>query len=478
MTTSLEQVNTWAEHHLPELTKLATEIWHHAELRYEEMQSMQAQQRVLRDAGFELTTGVAGIPTAFSAQVGSHGPVVALLGEYDALSGLSQRAGVAVPDPLHPGGNGHGCGHHLLGTAALGAVLVLRDYLQASGQPGIVRYYGCPAEEGGSGKTFMVREGVFDDVSFALTWHPATTNTLFPGRSLANIQCAFHFSGIAAHASAAPHLGRSALDAVELMNIGANYLREHLPPAAKLHYAVTNTGGTSPNVVQAEAEVLYLMRAVDDQATRAVFDRVQDVARGAALMTGTRLTLKFEKACSSFQANQALSEVVSRILGQVGAPTFDDADEVFAAQIQATLPPEAIQGDRQVLRSGKSSAVFARDVIPYSAEKAQELLPGSTDVADVSWVAPTAQFMAACYALGTQAHSWQQVAQGLEPAAFKGMLQAVKVLAGTAITVLEDPELLAQIREEHATRRAEVPYVSPIPADVLPPVNRTFEGQG
>jgi len=372
-----------------------------------------------------------------------------------------------------PGAAGHGCGHHLLGTSAHFAAVALQAHLRASGQKARVRYYGCPAEEGGSGKTFMARAGVFDDVDVALTWHPASHSGVFGESTLANIQAKFVFHGKASHAAHSPHLGRSALDAVELMNVGVNYLREHMPPSARVHYAVTDTGGLSPNVVQARAEVLYLIRAIDNAEAAELYQRVQNVARGAALMTDCRVESVFDRACSTLLPNTTLTQVLHARLRAEGPLTVEAEEHSRAGLFQGTLSASDIDAVSrplsQVLR-GQVPAVF-EGVAPFDPN-AQAVLPGSTDVADVSWITPTAQIWMACFAFGTPMHSWQLVSQGKTGLAHAGMVRAARVLAATAIELIEQPQLIAQARAELLERRKGQPYVCPIPAEVPLPFKR------
>lgn len=459
----------------PRMTALADRIWSLAELRYAETASARLHMDALAGSGFRITRDVAGIPTAFMAEWGDEGPVIAFLGEYDALSGLNQQSGalVCTPSVDSPGLAGHGCGHHLLGASAHFAAIALQAHLQASGQRARVRYYGCPAEEGGSGKTFMARAGVFDDVDAALTWHPASFTGVFSQSTLANIQAKFIFHGKASHAAHSPHLGRSALDAVELMNVGVNYLREHMPPDARVHYAVTDSGGMSPNVVQARAEVLYLVRAARNHEAAELYERVQNVARGAALMTGCRVETVFDKACSNLLQNTTLNKVLHARLLAEGALAVDAGAQSKAADFQATLSADEIDAVSRPLASvlrGKVPAVF-EGVAPYDPD-ANDILFGSTDVADVSWITPTAQAWVACYAFGTPMHSWQMVSQGQSALAHAGMVRAARVLATTAIELVRRPGLIAQAKAELLQRRQGKPYECPIPADVPLPFLR------
>ncbi|AIO31019.1 amidohydrolase family protein [Burkholderia cenocepacia] len=458
-----------------QFTALSDQIWNLAELRYEEFASTDLHVRMLEAAGFRVTRGVADIPTAFVAEAGSGGPVIGILGEYDALSGLSQEAGAFTcrPSSEIANGNGHGCGHHLLGTAAHLAAAAVKTHLERTGQPGTVRFYGCPAEEGGSGKTFMARAGVFDDLDAALSWHPHVYTGIFPAGSLANIQAYFRFTGTASHAAASPHLGRSALDAVELMNVGVNYLREHMLPEARVHYAVTHTGGLSPNVVQANAEVLYLVRAPRNDQAADLFERVKNVARGAALMTDCQVEIVFDKACSNLLENAVLNQVMYGHLQALGSAGFDAEDAALADAYQRqTLSAQDIEtSSRSLNQAWRDPKALFDGIDPYEPGKGRPIC-GSTDVGDVSWVTPTAQCHTSCYAFGTPPHSWQWVAQGKTALAHKGMMLAAKTMAATAIDLLASPDTLARAKAELLERRGGRPYVCPIPDDVELPFRR------
>ncbi len=463
----------------PRMTALADKIWTLAELRYAENASAQLHQEALAGSGFKVTANVADIPTAFVAEWvsegGEDGPVIAFLGEYDALSGLNQQSGalVCTPSVDNPGMAGHGCGHHLLGTSAHFAATALQAHLQASGQKARVRYYGCPAEEGGSGKTFMARAGVFDDVDVALTWHPASYTSVFSQSTLANIQAKFIFHGKASHAANSPHLGRSALDAVELMNVGVNYMREHMPSDARVHYAVTDSGGMSPNVVQARAEVLYLVRALRNHEAAELFERVKNVARGAALMTECRVEIVFDKACSNLLQNSTLNQVMYEQMQALGQLQVNASEQKKALDFQATLDKndvEAVSRPLAAVLRGQVPSVF-EGLAPYDP-KANDVMYGSTDVADVSWVTPTVQAWVACYAFGTPLHSWQMVSQGQTGLAHAGMVRAAKILTATAAELLAKPELIAKAKAELLERRQGKPYECPIPADIPLPFLR------
>src|SRR6478735_6931948 len=326
----------------PRFVALADRVWAMPEVCYTEARSAAEHLAELQHQGFRITEQVAGIPTALMGEWGDGGPVIAFLGEYDALPGLSHEAGVAEPRPLEAGGHGHGCGHNLLGSAALLAATAAKDWLAAQKLPGRVRYYGCPAEEGGAAKTFMVRSGAFEDADIAITWHPSSFWEVVVTPSLANTRADFIFTGRASHAAAAPHLGRSALDAVELMNVGVNYMREHMPSDARIHYALLDGGGVAPNVVQAFAKVRYSIRARELPGMKALIERVRKVAEGAAMMSETQVYMKIVSAVSNTLGNTPLEQALHRIMEDLGPPHFDEADKDFAAKIQATLTEKDI----------------------------------------------------------------------------------------------------------------------------------------
>ncbi|WP_054940533.1 M20 family metallopeptidase [Paenibacillus ihuae] len=447
------------------------DIWGYAETRFEEYKSAQLLSEILEHEGFTVEREAGGLETGFIGSYGSGHPVIAILGEFDALSGLSQVAGEAAYQPLIPEGNGHGCGHNLLGTGALAAAVAVKDYMQESGMSGTVRYYGCPAEESGSGKAFMAKAGLFNDVDAAFSWHPGTANSVWHMSSLANINVTFRFKGQSAHAGAAPHLGRSALDAVELMNVGTNYMREHMIDLARVHYAVTNTGGKSPNVVQAEAEVVYLIRAPKSKQVTELFERIKNIAQGAALMTGTQVEHVVEGATSNLIPNATLEKRMHQNLLDLGLPEYTAEEKVLAKAIYETIP-EIDKADAAMM-AGKALAArlaeqpLAEFVKPYHEQMV--IMTGSTDVGDVSWIVPTAQCSTATWAYATPIHAWQVVAQGKSTYAHKGMLLAGKTMALSALQALLSPELIAEAKAEHAERLDGEAYICPIPAEIYPP---------
>jgi aminobenzoyl-glutamate utilization protein B len=448
--------------------KLADDVWAVPETCFGEFRSAALHRKALEEQGFRVTTNCGGLPTAVMGEAGEGGPVIAILGEFDALPGLSQEAGIAERREIEAGGPGHGCGHNLLGSGAMLAATAIKDYLAKNGLKGRVRYYGCPAEEGGSGKAFMVREGAFDDVDVAISWHPAPFMALNVANSLSMIQADFSFVGRASHAAAAPHLGRSALDAVELMNVGVNYMREHVPSDARIHYAIVDSGGSQPNVVQARAKVRYMMRAIELPTMMNIFERVRKIADGAALMTETSVTSQVVSAMSSLLGNGPLEKTMQANLQHLGPPPFDDADRAFAKQMQGTFSEDDIGTAYRRFGVPRGEDALGEIVVPADSPRGQ--LRGSTDVGDVSWVVPTVQAYGATYAIGTPPHSWQMVAQGKAPAAHKGMTHVAKAMAATALDVLRDPALLADAKADFAARTKAFAYKSPLPADTTPPV--------
>lgn len=457
------------EAHQKDLTDLSDRVWGMPETLYAEYRSCAEHVAMLRDKGFTVTEEVADIPTAVMGEAGAGGPVIAFLGEYDALPGLSQEAGIDEPRPVEVGGPGHGCGHNLLGSAALLAACALKDWLEETGTPGRVRYYGCPAEEGGAAKSFMVRDGAFDDVDAAITWHPDSVTKVDEPESLANTRMDFSFTGRASHAAVAPHLGRSALDATELMNIGVQYLREHIPQESRIHYAYIDAGGTAPNVVQASATVRYTVRSTTLAGMFALNERVRTIAEGAAMMTGTEVRVSVMSAVANMLSCPPLEEAMQAAFDVLGGVPFDAEDRTYAARMQKTLSPEDISGCyRTNGLEPREGEVLCDYVVPYGQPREKAM--GSTDVADVSWKVPTVQARVATCAIGTPFHSWQLTAQGKAPAAHKGMVHAAKVMAATGRMLYDDAALLARVKADHAARLTREPYRCPIPDDVRPPL--------
>lgn len=450
-------------------------IWDAPELAFVEHQATVLQCDLLRELGFDVTENLCNIPTAFSGTFGTGKPVIGILGEFDALSGMSQQADAMEKAPLIPNGPGHGCGHNLLGVGGIAAAAAIKDYLCQSGASGTVVYFGCPAEEGGSGKAFMARDGAFDGVDCALAWHPSDSHATNLSTSLANYQIAYKFKGISSHAAGSPHLGRSALDAVELMNVGVQFLREHIIPEARVHYAITDTGGQSPNVVQAKAEALYLIRAPKTPQVEEIYQRVNKIAQGAALMTETEVEISFIKSCANVVPNQTISRVVHQQFQAIPCPTYTQEEQDYAKEVKQTIGdgPSFVDGygamcsfeDAQWLK-GHKGKLLNDFLLPYP--NVESTMPGSTDVGDVSWVCPTGQCTTATCVCGTPFHSWQLVAQGKSTIAHKGMAYAAKILASTAIALIESPETIDRAKEELAERLDHKPFVSSLPKDVVP----------
>lgn len=466
-------VEDYLSMHQEVFERVSEYIYNHPETRFEEYASSEFLAAECEKQGFSVERHVANIETAFTATYGSGEPVIGFLGEFDALSGLSQEPNATSYKPLDRD-VGHGCGHNLLGTGAFAAACAAKAYLEKHHIDGTIKFFGCPGEEGGSGKTFMVREGVFDEVDTALTWHPSPSNSIMSLSSLANYQVYFKFNGVAAHAANAPHLGRSALDAVELMNVGVNYLREHIIQEARIHYAVTHTGGISPNVVQANAEVLYLIRAPKVHQVDDIFNRVKRIAEGAALMTDTELSIEFDKACSNYIPNRRLEKILYNNFQDIGIdqPTKDEV--AFAKNIWSSLSEaeqdnflDPMKGFGYVGDGSEFSGKYLSDAIsPYHASN--DILSGSTDVSDVSWVVPTAQLTSSTSTLGTNLHTWQMTTQGLSRYALRGTLRAAETMALTGLQVLTNPKDLEAIKEEFNQFRESNDYHCPIPKDVTP----------
>lgn len=466
-------VKTYLAENKETFERISKYIYDHPETRFEEYESAEYLASECEKAGFSVERNAGGIETAFVATIGSGYPVIGFLGEFDALSGLGQKPDKTVYEPTEVN-VGHGCGHNLLGTGAFAAACAAKKYLEDHSLSGTVKFFGCPGEEGGSGKTFMVREGVFDGVDAALSWHPSPANAIMSLSSLANYQVYFRFKGVSSHAANSPHLGRSALDAVELMNVGVNYLREHIVPEARIHYAVTNTGGISPNVVQADAEVLYLIRAPEVQQVDGIYKRVCKIAEGAALMTETELSIEFDKACSNYIPNRSLEKLLHENLVEAGTEEPTEEENAFAKELWSTLSDgekesylDLLKGFGYVGNGTEFEGKYLSDSIsPYEASN--EVLAGSTDVSDVSWVVPTAQLTAATSALGTPLHTWQMTTQGISSFAHKGMLRAAESMALTAVQLFEDDAKLKAVKQEFEEFLQANPYTCPIPKNVKP----------
>ncbi len=420
-----------------EYSKMAMQIWEYAEMGYQEVKSSALLQNKLNKAGFTIQEGVAGIPTAFIAEYNNGGPVIAILGEYDALPGLSQKA---LPYKLtNEGRGGHACGHHLFGTASAAAAISLKKYIKKYKVKGTIRYYGCPAEEGGSGKVYMTRAGLFDDVDIALHWHADDENSADPRPALANKSAKFRFYGRSAHAAGAPQEGRSALDAVEAMNYMTNLMREHMDTSARIHYVITH-GGEAPNVVPDFAEVYYYSRHPERDKVMALFDRIVKTAEGAALGTGTKMEYEMIGGTHDLLHVPTLQRMVHRNFSKIGGFKYNDQEIEFAKKIASTLEKPL-------------DMKYIHNVAPYDVNP--KGIGGSTDVGDVSYTVPTAGLRGATWVPGTPAHSWQAVAAGGTSIGLKGMMQAAKALTLSGIELLEKTEIIGKIKEEFDEIRGE-----------------------
>ncbi|NJM81187.1 MAG: amidohydrolase [Tabrizicola sp.] len=439
-----------------EFVAIADVIWDYAELGFAEVKSSKALASALKNHGFAVKWGIGGLPTAFVAERGSGGPTLGILGEFDALAEMSQAAGHTAEEAAEAGGSGYGCGHHLLGTAGALAAIVAADRLKATGTAGTVRYFGCPAEESLGGKAFMARAGAFDGLNAAFSWHPGPRSSGYLNLTRAFRQIRVRFRGVAAHAALAPHLGRSALDAAELMNIGANYLREHIGRDEHIHYAYMDAGGMAANVVQARAELAYIMRSETVADVIALSDRLRKVAEGAAMMTETTVTFEVEAGMSPCRPNLTLARMMHSLLERAGPPDFSAGDH------------EDAQRFADLRDDGNANAPLHSGIEPLPEDYRASM--GSTDVGDVSMIVPMAQVWVASYASGTGFHTWQMVAQGKLGAAHRGMLKAAEVIAASVLASANHPEILAAATVEHRAHFGTAPYTCPIPNDVMPPL--------
>lgn len=425
-------------------SKAAMEIWNHAEVGYQEYKSTEVLQKLLSDGGFKVTSGVAGMPTAFTATFGSGEPVIGILGEFDALPGVSQQA---IPEkaPIEGAVAGHACGHHLFGVASVAAAISLKTWLQSSGAQGTIRFYGSPAEEGGSGKVYMVREGLFDDVDVVINWHPGSVNSASPGTSLANKTGKFRFYGVSSHAAAAPERGRSALDAVEAMNTMVNMMREHIKEDARIHYVITN-GGNAPNVVPDFAEVYYYVRHKENDEVKDMWNRLENAAKGAALGTDTRVEVEVTGGVYSLLPNEVLAKLMYANLKKVGGYTYTSEEKLFAEKISTTLGKSAID------------LGLTQQIMPYEIRDGS----ASTDVGDVSWNVPTVGLSTATWVPGTAAHSWQAVACGGTSIGLKGMMIAAKAMAFTGYDLFKSSNTVKEAQSEFESRRGSEFVYSPL----------------
>jgi aminobenzoyl-glutamate utilization protein B len=462
----------WIENNEERLAEISDKIWEYAELGYVEFKSAELLADELEEHSFQVEREVAGIPTAFIGTWGSGKPVIGIMGEYDALPGLSQKT-VPYKEPIKKGEPGHGCGHNLHGTSGLGGAIALRYAMEEAGIEGTVKFFGCPAEEMLSGKVWMVREGLFDDVDAVLSHHPSSMNVAALRSSNANNAVKFHFHGKTAHAAGSPEQGRSSLDAVELMNIGVNFLREHVIQDARIHYVIEEGGG-QPNVVPDYARSWYLVRAPERDQLEPIYQRILKIAEGAAMMTDTELEVQFIKGIYNKIPSRILSEAVTENMRLIGPPEYTDEEMEFAEKIA-----ESISREEKRTSLWKSKRPNWEELVDVLIDRTVpevwdegEVSHGSTDVSDVSWQAPTMEFGTSTYVLGTPGHSWQNVALSGMSIGHKSLFFASKVIAATGIDLLTKPDVLKKAWDELEERKAGREYHSPIPEDLDPPLDQ------
>lgn len=457
------------------IAQVADAVWDYAELSMQEVKSAALFVKVLKEEGFQVEEGICSIPTAFSASYGSGKPVIGFLAEYDALSGLSQAAGSTEYHELVKGGSGHGCGHNLLGAGAMAAAIGMKHYLEQTCCPGTVILYGCPGEEGVASKAYMAREGLWYGLDAALTWHAGDCNEVATGSTNSCIQMLYTFHGLASQASTAPERGRSALDAVELMNVGVQFLREHMPRDARVHYSILDAGGASPNVVQHQASVLYMIRSNFVKDCMALHQRVDKIAQGAALMTDTTIERRFVDGLSDTVCNHALEKLLYDNFAQLGVPECTPQEYEFMEKLSATYAGSDVPSGV----GAHNDPAFAEQVKTLQTSHFNDFLmplyqgpafnAGSTDVGDVSYQCPTAQIHLAVWPNNVPCHSWQVVSCNKTPLAHKATVHAGKVLCAAAIDLLTQPELLAAAKAEFQ-QRTVAGYNCPIPDDAVPAV--------
>jgi aminobenzoyl-glutamate utilization protein B len=456
----------WIEKNESLIVEVADRIWEFAELGLEEFKSSKLIADTLREAEFNVEAGVGDMPTAFVAAYGSGKPRIGVLGEYDALPGLSQKA-QPTKEPARQGGTGHGCGHNIFGAASMGAAIAIKETIKKENLRGTVKFFGCPGEENVLGKVFMARDDLFNGLDAALCWHPSMTNTVWMGSSLAENSVKFNFHGVSAHAAASPEQGRSALDAAELMNVGVNYLREHVTEKTRIHYVVTK-GGSAPNVVPPEAQVWYYIRAPRRVQVEELYSRIQNIARGACLMTGTTVDFDLIGGCHEFVPNKTLSYLMLTNMKQLGPPKWTSNEIAFAKTLSESLTP-----DQKKTTMENMNVPHLRDKIEKVLDDTTDdpddeglILPASTDVGDVSYIVPTAQILAATTILGAPSHGWQMTATSGMSIGHKGGTLAAKVIALTGIDLLSRPQELKKVKEEFSAKGMK--YRSFLPKDLKP----------
>lgn len=462
----------WLDKHKPHFTQISDSIWDYAELGLQETKSAQLLASEFENIGFQVKQDVAGMPTAFVATFGTQKPVVGILGEYDALSGLSQKP-IPYKEPVLEGAPGHGCGHNIHGTSGAAAAIAVKEVMETHDLKGSIKFFGCPAEETLVGKVFMVRDGLFQGLDAVFSHHPGSMNAATLGSSNAMNSVKFHFQGVASHAGGSPHRGRSALDAVELMNIGVNFMREHVVQEARIHYIIEQ-GGDAPNIVPATADSWYFVRAPLRSQVNQIYQWILQIAEGAAIMTQTKHEYRLLTGCYNLLSVPSMANLVTQNMRDIGAPKYSDEEIQFAKSIQSTIPSENIV---ESLRRSKRGDW--RDLIGVVMDTSipdpwgtGDVMGGSTDVADVSWQAPTIEFNTATFALGIPGHSWQNVAMGKSSISHKSLFFAAKTIACCTIDILSKSSLRSKVKEEWEIAKQGEHYICPLSPYLKPPFDQ------
>ncbi|HHT69517.1 MAG TPA: amidohydrolase [Firmicutes bacterium] len=444
-----------------EISQVCLDLWNNPEVSGAEQESANLLRKVLQKHGFSIIEIGEGLEHAFIAEYGSGAPVIAVLGEYDALPGLSQTVDTK-PNPVVKNGPGHGCGHNLLGAGSLGAALAMKKYLEETGRQGTIRFYGCPEEEFLIGKVKMVKAGAFEGCDLALSWHPMNVNAAIEKAFLANNSIKFKFHGISAHAAQSPESGRSALDAVELMNVGANYLREHIIDDARLHYTITNAGG-SPNIIPEEAESWYYIRAPHRKDVESITERLLKIAQGAALMTETTVEHTVLGGCYHLLPNNVLCDLTYQNMLETSPPEYSEEELDFARAIQESLDPAMVEGEISKFMALDGTKPYVHQGVLVQEQAKSVVVSGSSDSGDVSWIMPMNLFLTASWPLGVPAHSWQATAASGSSLGIKSVYYAARIMAGMMYDLVNEPSLVEAAQEEFRERTKKAKYVSPLP---------------
>ncbi len=476
--TKLEFAKSQIESLKDKTIKISREIWEFAELAFEEERSAALLIEEFKVEGFEITTPIAGMDTAFTASFGTAGVRIGILGEYDALAELSQKPLICEKNPIKQGAPGHGCGHNMLGAGGFAAAVAIKNYIKETGANATVVYFGCPAEEGAGSKQFIARAGYFDDIDVVYTWHPGTFNEISAKGAVAIMGANFEFKGTTSHAGASPHLGRSALDAAELMNVGVNYLREHMIDSARVHYAYGYSGTTAPNVVPDNAVLKYEVRAPKVSQVQDLFSRVVNIAKGAALMTDTKVKYEVTMAFSDYLANKALARQAQPLFEQLGAPQFSEEDFEYARKMILTYNKNTQHEIKESLVERFSVDIAEEmvrnplntEILPFD-ERETGYNSGSTDVGDVGYAAPTLNITVATQAIGNVGHTWQNTSFSNSEIGNKGMIKAAELLTLCALDIIDKPEVIAEAKKELLQKNGGA-YTCPLPAEATPPIGR------